>query len=93
VRRRCSQADASWSADPCGGRGDSLAVGRLRPARGRAGAVEVELTPTPAARIMAGLLARPGYTRVVYLTSPATRAVVTATAGNLPESQRDRPRT
>ncbi len=60
---------------------------------GHVWAVEVEQTPKPAARIMAGLLARPGYTQVVYLTSPAARAVVTATAGNLPESQRDRPRT
>ena len=66
---------------------------RPGPHAGQVWAVEVELTPKPAARtarIMAGLLARPGYAQVVYLVSPAARAVVTATAGNLPESQRDR---
>jgi hypothetical protein len=63
------------------------------PHAGQVWAVEVELTPKPAARtarIMAGLLARPGYSQVVYLVSPAARAVVTATVGSLPESQRDR---
>jgi hypothetical protein len=39
---------------------------------------------------MAGLLAWPGYGQVVHLVSPAARTVVTATAGNLPEFQRDR---
>ena len=55
--------------------------------------MEVELTPKPAARtarIMAGLLARPSYARVVYLVSPAARPVVTATAGQLPPAQAGR---
>ena len=42
------------------------------PHAGQVWAVEVELTPKPAARtarIMAGLLARPGYAQVVYLVS------------------------
>ena len=63
------------------------------PYAGQVWAVEVELTPKPAARtarIMAGLLARPSYARVVYLCSPAARPVVTATAGQLPEAQRGR---
>jgi hypothetical protein len=60
---------------------------------GQAWAVEVELTPKPAARtarIMAGLLAQPRYAQVVYLTSRAARPVVDATAGHLPDRQRGR---
>ena len=93
MRRRCSRADASWSADRAADAEIHWPSAGCGPHVGQVWAVEVELTPKPAARIMAGLLARPGYTQVVYLTSPAARAVVTATAGNLPESQRDRPRT
>jgi hypothetical protein len=55
--------------------------------------VEVELTAKTAARtarIMARLLARPGYARVIYLTAPAARPVVTVTAARLPDSQRNR---
>ena len=54
---------------------------RPAPYAGQVWAVEVELTPKPrrrTARIMAGLLARPRYAQVVYLTSPAARPVVTA---------------
>jgi hypothetical protein len=39
---------------------------------------------------MGGLLARPRYARVVYLTSPAARPVVSAAVGALPEAQRGR---
>ena len=63
------------------------------PHAGQVWAVEVELTPKPAgrtARIMTGLLARPGYAQVIYLVSPAARAVVTTTAANLPAAQRGR---
>jgi hypothetical protein len=63
------------------------------PYAGQTWAVEVELTPKPAARtarIMAGLLARPSYAQVIYLVSPAARPVVTATAGQLPEARRGR---
>jgi hypothetical protein len=55
--------------------------------------VEVELTPKPAARtarIMTGLLARPGYAQVVYLTAPAARPVVARAAAGLPETHRSR---
>jgi hypothetical protein len=57
------------------------------PYAGQVWAVEVELTPKPAARtarIMAGLLARPSYAQVVYLCSPAARPVVDGTAAALP---------
>lgn len=60
---------------------------------GQVWAVEVELTPKPAARtarIMAGLLTGSRYAQVVYLCSPAARPVVDATAGQLPEAQRAR---
>ena len=63
------------------------------PHAGQVWAVEVELTPKPAARtarIMAGLLSRPRYARVVYLAAPAARPVLTATADALPDAQRGR---
>jgi hypothetical protein len=63
------------------------------PRAGQVWAVEVELTPKPAARtarIMGGLLARPGYAQVIYLCSPAARPVVEATAGHLTAGQRAR---
>jgi hypothetical protein len=63
------------------------------PYAGQVWAVEVELTPKPAARtarIMAGLLAQPRYAQVIYLCSPAARPVVTATAAALPDAQRGR---
>ena len=69
----------------------SLAA-QVGPYPGQTWAVEVELTPKPAARtarIMTGLLARPGYAQVVYLTAPAARPVVAAAAG-LPETLRAR---
>ena len=84
MRRRCSRADASWSAGRAADAEIHWPSAGCGPHVGQVWPVEVELTPKPAARIMAGLLARPGYTQVVYLTSPAARAVVTATAGNLP---------
>jgi hypothetical protein len=68
-------------------------TGAAGPYAGSVWAVEVELTPKPAARtarIMAGLLARPRYAQVVYLTSPAARPVVTATAAALPDGQQGR---
>lgn len=60
---------------------------------GQTWAVEVELTPKPAARtsrIMTGLLARRTYDQVVYLASPAARLVVTRAAAGLPVAQRAR---
>jgi hypothetical protein len=76
-----ADAEVHWPSSPPG------------PHAGQVWAIEVELTPKPSARtarIMAGLLARPSYARVVYLCSPAARPVVTATAGQLPEAQRSR---
>jgi len=63
------------------------------PYAGQTWAVEVELTPKPAARtarILAGLLSRPGYAQVVYLTGPAARPVVTRAVADLPAGQRAR---
>jgi hypothetical protein len=73
---------------------------------GECWAIEAELTPKPLARttaIMAGLLARaadyqpgarpgsgPRYDRVVYLASPAARAVVDRAAAGLPPALRAR---
>jgi hypothetical protein len=60
---------------------------------GQVWAVEVELTPKPAARtarIMNGLLSPPRYAQVVYLTSPAARPVVLRTVAGLPAPHRDR---
>jgi hypothetical protein len=62
------------------------------PRAGEIWGIEVELTPKPAARtarIMGGLLAQ-RYARVIYLVSPAAAPVVTATAGQLSQSQRGR---
>lgn len=62
------------------------------PHAGQAWAIEVELTPKTAARtgrIMSALLSQ-RYARVVYLTAPAARPVVTGAAGRLPDAQRDR---
>jgi len=63
------------------------------PYAGQVWAVEVELTPKPAARtarIMTGLLSRPGYAQVVYLAAGTARPVVLRAAGNLPGPQRAR---
>jgi hypothetical protein len=63
------------------------------PFAGQAWAIEVELTPKPAARttrIMNGLLSRRGYAQVVYLASPAARPVVARAAAHLPAAQRSR---
>lgn len=63
------------------------------PYAGQTWAVEVELTPKPAARtlrIMTGLLSPPRYAQVVYLAAPAARPVVTRAAGNLPGPLRGR---
>jgi hypothetical protein len=63
------------------------------PYAGQTWAVEAELTPKPiarTARIMTGLLARPGYAQVVYLAAPAARPVVTRAAAGLPAAQRAR---
>jgi hypothetical protein len=60
---------------------------------GQVWAVEVELTPKPAARtgrIMDGLLDASRYAQVVYLASAAARPVVARVAGQLPASQRPR---
>jgi hypothetical protein len=60
---------------------------------GQVWAVEVELTPKPVARtvrIMSGLLARPGYAQVVYLTAPAARPVVVRAVAGLPGPHRAR---
>ena len=63
------------------------------PYAGQAWAIEAELTPKPVARtarIMMGLLSRPVYAQVVYLTAPAARPVVARAAAGLPQSQRAR---
>lgn len=62
------------------------------PYAGQAWAVEVELTPKPAARlttIIAGLLAGP-YAQVIYLASPAARPVVERAAAKFAAEQADR---
>lgn len=59
------------------------------PYAGQAWAIEVELTPKPAARltaILAGLLSGP-YAQVIYLTSPAARPVVERAAARFPADQ------
>jgi hypothetical protein len=76
-----ADAEVHWPSSPPG------------PHAGLVWAIEVELTPKPAARtarIIAGLLAHPRYAQVVYLCSPAARPVITAAAGALPEAQRGR---
>jgi len=63
------------------------------PYAGQVWAVEVELTPKPAARtarIMGGLLSPPRYAQVVYLAAPAARPVVARAAAGFPPAQRDR---
>jgi hypothetical protein len=63
------------------------------PYAGQVWAVEVELTPKPAARtarIMTGLLSHPGYAQVVYLTAPAARPVVARAAAGQPQARRAR---
>jgi hypothetical protein len=60
---------------------------------GQVWAIEVELTPKPAARtsrIMNGLLSRRGYAQVVYLASPAARPVVARAVAGLPPAQQGR---
>jgi len=82
ARPHIADAEIHWPSAPPG------------PRAGQVWAVEVELTAKTAARtarIMARLLARrPGYARILYLTAPAARPVVTATAARLPDSQRSR---
>jgi hypothetical protein len=68
-------------------------TGAAGPYAGQVWGIEVELTPKPAARtqrIIGGLLARPRYAQVIYLTAPAARPVVTATAAALPPAQQGR---
>lgn len=63
------------------------------PFAGQVWAIEVELTPKPAARaarIIDGLLDKPGYAQVVYLTSAAARPVVERTVARLPPDRRAR---
>lgn len=75
-------AEISWPSTQAAG-----------PYAGQTWAIEVELTPKPAARtrrIMGGLLAHPRYAQVVYLTAPAARPVVETTTGQLPADQRGR---
>jgi hypothetical protein len=76
-----ADAEVHWPSSPPG------------PHAGQVWAVEVELSPKPAARtarIMTGLLSHPRYAQVVYLAAPAARPVVTGTAAALPEPQRGR---
>jgi hypothetical protein len=76
-----ADAEMHWPSSPPG------------PYAGQVWAIEVELTPKPAvrtARIMAGLLSRPGYAQVIYLVTQASRPVVTSTAAALPDTQRAR---
>jgi hypothetical protein len=63
------------------------------PYAGQVWAIEVELTPKPAARtttIMTGLLTPLRYAQVIYLTAPAARPVVTRAAGSLPPADQAR---
>src|SRR5690348_3748571 len=41
-------------------------------------------------RILTGLLSRPAYAQIVYLTSPAARPIITRAAANLPAAQQAR---
>jgi hypothetical protein len=62
------------------------------PYAGQAWAIEVELTPKPAARvtaIIAGLLSGP-YTQVIYLTSPAAKPVIDRAAARFTDEQATR---
>ena len=62
------------------------------PYAGQVWAIEVELTPKPAARtgrIMTGRLT-PQYAQVIYLCAPAARLVVTRTAASLPPDRQAR---
>jgi len=61
------------------------------PYPGQVWAVEVDLTPKPAARttrIMAGLVSPARYAQVIYLTAPAARPVVTRSADTIPAGQK-----
>jgi hypothetical protein len=64
------------------------------PYPGQVWALEVELTPKPIARttrIMGGLLTGPArYARVIYLTAPAARPVVTRSAAAVPAAAQAR---
>jgi hypothetical protein len=64
------------------------------PYPGQVWALEVELTPKPAARtarIIGGLLASPArYAQVIYLTAPAARPVVTRSADAVSAGQKAR---
>ncbi len=63
------------------------------PYAGQVWAIEVELTPKPAARtaaIIAELLAPMRYAVVVYLTAPEARSVVARTVAGLPAGDRAR---
>ena len=63
------------------------------PYAGQVWAIEVELTPKPAARttsIMTGLLTPLRYAQVIYLTAAPARPVVTRAAGSLPPGEQDR---
>jgi hypothetical protein len=63
------------------------------PYAGQVWAVEVELTPKPAARtttIMTELVTSLRYAQVIYLTAPAARPVVTRAAGSLPPGEQAR---
>ena len=98
---RCERAVRAALPPPKIGTGGHVADAEVTwPSTGAAGrhagqtwAVEVELTPKPAARtarIMAGLLAQSRYAQVLYLCSPAARPVVDATAAQFPGAQRGR---
>jgi hypothetical protein len=63
------------------------------PYAGQVWAIEVELTPKPAARtavIINELLSPMRYAMVVYLTAPAARTVVTRAAARLPAQDQAR---
>jgi hypothetical protein len=63
------------------------------PYAGEVWAIEVELTPKPAARtarIMTGLLAPMSYAQVIYLTGPKARSVVTSVTASLPPAEQAR---
>ena len=88
------------AAHPAAGRSEHVPDAEIHwpsidgsPYAGPVWAIEVELTPKPAARttaIMTGLLSPMRYATVVYLTAPAARPVVLRAAASLPPGQQPR---
>lgn len=95
------QSERRLRADqPAAGRGGHVPDAEIHwpstesgPYAGQVWAIEVELTPKAAARttrIMAELLTPMWYAKLVYLTAPAARPVVTRAAASLPGGEQSR---